>query len=122
MIRQEISRKLDAADGHMAEQTALMDTVSKLIYSELEEPARRQEGSNECLQEAIWEYAPCLEPSMRQLNTAQWFVEQICAGNREAAFHYINEYADNYKSGWYTECSGYELQVVWIMLQLLIKL
>lgn len=121
ITRQEVSCKLDLMDGSSRKQAAVVDTISEFIWSRLEKNARREDCLHVCTHTATWEYIPCLKPSMRQLDTLQWFLEQVYTSNKEAAFHYINEYVDNYKSGWYTECSEYELQVIWIMLQLMIK-
>lgn len=125
ICRKTISKSLDKADIPECEdwdrQECIIGEISCLIWERLEHRAIKR-GALECngFGNINAELSPVV--SLRQLYTAMWFLERLSVGDRKAAFHYLNEYVNNYQEGWLEECSEHELQVIWLMIQLIKKM
>lgn len=119
LVRKTLSSKLEQANcsESAAEKEKTAQEVSELIWKTLEQRAMEEEVTLFCNDLD----KPCTNVSMRQLGTAEWFLGQIEKGDKKAAFHYLSEYVDNYQSGWHVECSEHELQIIWLMCQILQK-
>ena len=64
----------------------------------------------------------CVKPSRRQIDALHWFIDDINTNNIKIAYHHFVEYVENYEKGSLKALSGFELQLILVIILIFRKL